>query len=354
MRLLVYAYYANAILGFMKLGYSRSMRGFTIIELLLVVVIIGILSSIIFISYNGVSQKAIISSMKMDLSNVVNKLKIYQIDDDQYPLSLDELDSVRPSAGNNYQYVVSNNTMPIGYCVATLNGSMTYHTDSDGTISVGDCSDYGLVLRLDAGNPLSYPGSGDVWTDLSNSNNNGTLIDSVNVHYDSSNDGIMSFSGATDDYVDFGTSDSLKPKDISVSVWVKVNTLPTWAGIISNMNSWGTGFSLQIGTAQNIAAMVSGEYLKTSWVPQIGVWYHIVATHNYSTNLNKLYVNGNLENSSVRVVTYASGAKTNLGVFYTSPSLYLNGDMGEVKIYSRILSAGEISDYYSLTSARYQ
>jgi hypothetical protein len=34
----------------------------------------------------------------------------------------------------------------------------------------------GLVLYLDAGNQLSYPGSGTTWTDLSRSQTNGTLV----------------------------------------------------------------------------------------------------------------------------------------------------------------------------------
>ena len=72
------------------------------------------------------------------------------------------------------------------------------------------------------------------------------------------------------------------------------------------MISWGTGFSLQIGPIQNIAAMVSGEYLKTSWTPSIGVWYHIVATHRSSDNLNVLYVNGVQENTMVREICITS------------------------------------------------
>lgn len=34
----------------------------------------------------------------------------------------------------------------------------------------------GLVLALDAANPLSYPGSGTTWRDLSGNGNNGTLV----------------------------------------------------------------------------------------------------------------------------------------------------------------------------------
>ena len=54
----------------------------------------------------------------------------------------------------------------------------------------------GLVLDLDAGNPLSYPGTGTTWTDLSGNNNNGTLINGVG--YNSDNGGSLVFDGVDD------------------------------------------------------------------------------------------------------------------------------------------------------------
>ena len=34
----------------------------------------------------------------------------------------------------------------------------------------------GLVMNLDAGDPLSYSGSGNTWTDLTGNGNNGTIL----------------------------------------------------------------------------------------------------------------------------------------------------------------------------------
>lgn len=155
----------------------------------------------------------------------------------------------------------------------------------------------------------------------------------------------LKFDGSND-YVNLGTDASLTPSDITVSAWVKANQLSSWSGILSNMTTWGTGFGLQIGTTQNIAAMISGAYLKTSWTPVIGKWYHIVATHNNSNDYNALYINGVYENSVTRAVSYEGSAKTYIGVFYTSPSLIFNGTIDDVRIYNRVLSSDEVSELY--------
>ena len=50
-----------------------------------------------------------------------------------------------------------------------------------------------LILFLDANNPASYPGAGNIWHDLSSNNNDGFIN---GVTYSS---GSMSFDGSNDD-----------------------------------------------------------------------------------------------------------------------------------------------------------
>ncbi|MCX6728637.1 MAG: prepilin-type N-terminal cleavage/methylation domain-containing protein [Candidatus Saccharibacteria bacterium] len=61
--------------------------GFTIVELLVVIVVIGILAAIAIVSYSGISQKAIIASLQSDLSNGAKKLKLYYTEYGVYPES---------------------------------------------------------------------------------------------------------------------------------------------------------------------------------------------------------------------------------------------------------------------------
>lgn len=71
-----------------KRNYPRKL-GFTIVELLVVIVVIGILAAITFVLYNGVQQRAVASVLQSDLSNGIKQLNLYQVEHDAYPIGLD-------------------------------------------------------------------------------------------------------------------------------------------------------------------------------------------------------------------------------------------------------------------------
>jgi prepilin-type N-terminal cleavage/methylation domain-containing protein len=55
----------------MKVNIKRNVKssGFTIVELLVVIVVIGILAAITIVTYAGISRKATISALQSDLAN---------------------------------------------------------------------------------------------------------------------------------------------------------------------------------------------------------------------------------------------------------------------------------------------
>lgn len=55
-------------------------RGFTIVELLIVIVVIAILATITIVAYNGVQQRARDSARKNDVASIVKALKLYSVD----------------------------------------------------------------------------------------------------------------------------------------------------------------------------------------------------------------------------------------------------------------------------------
>jgi len=59
----------------MKVQHMKE-NGFTIVELLIVIVVIGILASISIVAYNGVQSRANDSVLKSDLSNFGKKMEI--------------------------------------------------------------------------------------------------------------------------------------------------------------------------------------------------------------------------------------------------------------------------------------
>ena len=65
---------------------NKPFQGFTIVELLIVVVVIAILAAITIVSYNGIQNRAYDSSVQADLKNLKTKIESWRIDNnDEYP-----------------------------------------------------------------------------------------------------------------------------------------------------------------------------------------------------------------------------------------------------------------------------
>ena len=62
-------------------------RGFTIIELLIVIVVIAILAAITIVAYNGIQQRARDSQRASDMAVLQKALEMYYADNGEYPAS---------------------------------------------------------------------------------------------------------------------------------------------------------------------------------------------------------------------------------------------------------------------------
>ncbi len=120
----------------MARGGVRS--GFTIVELLIVVVVIAILAAITIVAYNGIQNQAHDSSIQSDLANNGKQLMRYQAERGALPTALTSVD-IRASRGS---YLTSRNNMY--FCINTTTGRFALSSISksgqgyqnvDGTIS---------------------------------------------------------------------------------------------------------------------------------------------------------------------------------------------------------------------------
>lgn len=68
-----------------KIKKAQSERGFTIVELLIVIVVIGILAAIVIVAYNGVQNSAKSQSANAAASNVNKKIEAYNAAVGSYP-----------------------------------------------------------------------------------------------------------------------------------------------------------------------------------------------------------------------------------------------------------------------------
>lgn len=71
------------------MGANYKKSGFTIVELLIVIVVIGILAAITLVAYNGIRQRATETSIKSDLASAHKKIMLYSASKDRFPDNTD-------------------------------------------------------------------------------------------------------------------------------------------------------------------------------------------------------------------------------------------------------------------------
>lgn len=133
-------------------------RGFTIVELLIVVVVIAILATITIVAYNGIQQRARTSAVASMATSAGKKVTLYAVDNgDAYPdegsiqttLSLPD-----PTPTATYDYYVSDNRK--AYCISvtdtTKNPELAYaYTNKSAGAVPGRCiKSYALDPQLEA------------------------------------------------------------------------------------------------------------------------------------------------------------------------------------------------------------
>lgn len=110
----------------------KNKKGFTIVELLIVIVIIGILAAISIVSYVGISNRAIIASLQSDLSNASKQLELFRAVNGVYPTSIDctiadsTTNKCIKSNSATFSYSVNNSTNPPTYNLGAINGTVAY------------------------------------------------------------------------------------------------------------------------------------------------------------------------------------------------------------------------------------
>ena len=100
----------------------KQANGFTIVELLIVIVVIGILAAMTIVAFNGVQSRATEASIKSDLANAGKKIELLKVDTGTYPAQTDAgLEPAKMQFSASLYDTSANNVL---YCGST--SSSTY------------------------------------------------------------------------------------------------------------------------------------------------------------------------------------------------------------------------------------
>lgn len=319
--------------------------GFTIVELLIVIVIIAILAAITIVAYNGIQQRAEESSAQSAVASAARTLAISktQSPTESYPASLPE---GVPTAGFTYEYRAATND----YCLTKAVGRVTYFVTSEvQTPQKGTC------VGLQAWWPL-----------------NGTVDDSIGANEGTNNGGVSTanknggndkawnlLGNSTTRYV--ATPYVFSPAAFTASVWARPDGggPNSFASILSNTRDCCaayTGFQLQYNrTTFDLVGMLwangtssPAATVSKSAIMTVGTWRHLVLTYNGT--VFSLYVDGTLQQSATYTLVGSPGnasfpMKIGGGGWTTSGYSY-GGDLDDARIYNRALSAEEVQYQY--------
>jgi hypothetical protein len=208
-----------------------------------------------------------------------------------------------------------------------------------------------LQLYLDAGNPLSYSGTGNIWYDLSGNGNDVTMQNSGNISWDNSGFFTLTSNGYFNN-----TSTTNLPiggSPYTLSVWVQFGSSWNSNGMISVSDTWGSGDSVNAFRTTNTNGLVNywwANDFAVSFSPASStVWFNFVATWD-GTN-RSVWANG------IQIGTQTtSGLNVTNGVLNignTNNSEYLNGNIGQALIYDVALTSTEIMDNFDNTKSNY-
>jgi hypothetical protein len=207
------------------------------------------------------------------------------------------------------------------------------------------------ILSLDAGNPLSYPGTGNIWTDTI-SGRTFTLFN--NPSYGMGFGGILGFNAASAQYAQCNTS-LPNLSTWTVGVWHYYDGSETsGAPCIVTETFIGGGINYSLG---NNNGPFSVGFFNGGWQVTDGYsltpnnWYFIVGTYDGST-IN-LYVNNTLVDSTNYVGTpTSSGAGIRLMERWDLAD-YWGGYLATVQIYDKALNQSQVTSYFNSTKSRF-
>lgn len=126
--------------------WAKKQSGFTIVELLIVVVVIAILAALTIVAFNGINERAKNSAAQSATSQAYKKILAYFVENaENYPTDLDAI-GLQSGGGTSYQYSYNNSSNPRTFCVTVTAQSISYYQNNDSAPKpvAGACPGHGV------------------------------------------------------------------------------------------------------------------------------------------------------------------------------------------------------------------
>ena len=268
-----------------------------------------------------------------------------------------------------YQYVATEHNYDYYYIYS--NGSQLYK--DSGCITGGSCGS-GTCTAPDAGWSSTYTYSGPVSFKMTSDGSvtyYGVEIPKISCYAPSTlptwttsdfpaswatgkYGSALSFDGNSD-YVEVASSGLVGNKPNStIGAWINWDGTTGEKAIYSEDGSGGTDFHLRIiDGVPNFSIYYNGTWYKTNNSSAItqNEWHYIVGTLSSSAGM-KIYVDGVEKGTNSNTSPSDNTLVDSVIGRYKQSGYNFPGDIDEVRVYNRALSASEIADYYNASKAR--
>lgn len=312
------------------MAYSKINRaGFTIVELIIVIVVISILAAISTVTYTGIQDRARSVALASNLKNATKLVEISYAENSEYPT---DLSAINLPSGSTYGYKYIDND---SYCLdATDSSSNTKFTTNVTSESyLGPC-------------PAGYWALDSDGRDSSGNDSTVTIIGASPTEDRFGKQGkAYSFDG--DDLMRINPQPSvlMPTAEVSVAAWIYPTAYSgAYQGIV---NSGSGGYWLYLSSAGVPGFYVTSISVNAANPLPLNEWSFIVGTHK--AGQQKVYVNG---------IEVASGAFSGpigsyLGTFYignikNTIDRYFIGTIDDIGIYTTALTPAQVRSMYNL------
>lgn len=329
--------------------WASKQRGFTIVELLIVIVVIAILAAITIVAYSGIQERTRASSAATTAASALKKIEEYKNTiggGSSYPADGSLVTSLSSSSVSvQYFHSVEANT----YCVQAVSGTQVSSVSSSNSVVVNEpCINVGLSgwwqLNGDGVDATGLASAGTVVSGSFVNDRNGNVNSAIN------------FTGIANQGVVLprpGTYTELGDSSFTTSAWIRTTDTAAQRCIFSIA---GAGDGLRFGHTNGdpyfLIGNTSGHVeraISAGNVLRNGQWNLLSMTF---TRIDagwfiQPYINGTATNSSIaNAGQVGPGNVANIGNMNSGSGGLFRGDIDDLRLYSRPITAEEALALY--------